>query len=90
MRLHNISDHPKFLAKEVRYKGGNIKPGESVILDPDFILDVPYLVTELPSFYTEWKESKKVTPELLEKLFGAKEEKEEETKEEKPTKKRSK
>lgn len=88
MRLHNISDHPKFSAVEVRYKGGKIRPGESVDLDPTFIPNTPFLVTELPEFYVDWKNSKFVTPELLESMFGEKII--EDSKEEKPIKKKNK
>lgn len=73
MRIHNISDHPKFTPVHIKYKRGTIKPGESVELDQTLVPSAPCIVTELPSFYTEWKTAgtkrvNKVQEQLIESL----------------------
>ena len=37
MRIHNISDHPKFVSVDVKYRGGTIKPGQSTEVIEDMI-----------------------------------------------------
>lgn len=55
MRIYNISDHPKFIPVQIKYKGGTIKPGQSVELDESLIPSAACIVTELPSYYSDWK-----------------------------------
>ena len=57
MKVFNISDHPKFVSVDVKYKRGTIKPGQSVELDEELIPKAACVVLTLPPWYIDWKNS---------------------------------
>lgn len=85
MKIHNISDHPKFISVDVKYRGGTIKPGQSTEVIEDMIPKADCVVVTLPPWYIDWKNSfllpqKKVNSPSTSEIKEQKEEKIEENK----------
>ena len=57
MKIHNISDHPKFVSVDVKYLGGTIKPGQSTEIIDEMIPKAECIVVTLPPWYIDWKTS---------------------------------
>lgn len=84
MKIHNISDHPKFVSVDVKYRGGTIKPGQSTEVIEDMIPKAECVVITLPPWYIDWKTSlllpQKVILPVAQEVKEPKEEKVEENK----------
>ncbi len=86
MKVFNISDHPKFISVDVKYRGGTIKPGQSVEVT-EMTPKAPCVVLALPPWYVDWKTSLQAPQKVEPVLLPAEEKKVEEIKEEKKKKK---
>ena len=64
MKVFNISDHPRFISVDVKYRGGTIKPGQSVEVT-EMTPKAPCVVLTLPPWYVDWKTSLQ-TPHIVE------------------------
>jgi hypothetical protein len=86
MKVFNISDHPKFISVDVKYRGGTIKPGQSVEVT-EMTPKAPCVVLTLPPWYVDWKTSLQAPQKVEPVLLPVEEKKVEEIKEEKKKKK---